>query len=230
MTRLATTHRAGLTAFVIATVVVLAALLIAGLSTIQGRTYALGVPDGGVAGTAQASHRVCEGPIRTPTRATGVGAFADPATGKPLVTVAVFSGGHQIASGSARPNPAIREQVVELDHPIRAGQPVHVCVGASGGTLTVYGSGALAPGVAAHGIVPGWQFALVLTRRTTLIGSLSTAFSRAAIFRPSWMGAWTFWLLLALLVGAFGLAAVALAKALDDPEPDENFHARNGSS
>ena len=94
----------------------------------------------------------------------------------------------------------------------------------------MYGAGAQAPGVVADGVVPGMQFALVLTHRVTLLGSLSTAFSRAAIFRPDWVGAWTFWLLLALLACTLPLAGVAIVRALDDPDPDENSHARDRSS
>jgi hypothetical protein len=230
MTRIAASHRSGLIALGLAAIAVIAGLLIAGFQTIQGRTYSLRVPDSGGAGIASASHRVCEGPIRSPWTASGVAVFADPATGRPTLAVRVFAGGRLIASGSRTPSPSGREQLVALDHPIRAGQAVQVCIATSGGTLTVYGAGAQAPAVVAHGLLPGMQFSLVLTHSTTLIGSLSRAFSRAAIFRPSWVGAWTFWLLLALLGCTLPLAGVALLGALDEPEPDENSRAPNGSS
>jgi hypothetical protein len=156
--------------------------------------------------------------------------FANAATGRPTLAVRVFADGRLTASGSRTPNPSGREQLVALDHPIPAGRAVQVCIATSGGTLTVYGAGAQAPGVVAHGVLPGMQFALLLTHRTSLIGSLSTAFSRAAIFRPSWVGAWTFWVLAGLLACTILLAGVALTRALDEPEPDENSPARNGSS
>jgi hypothetical protein len=219
MTRIAATHRSGLIALGLAAIVVTAGLLVAGLQTIQGRTYSLRVPDSGASGIASASHRLCEGPIQSPTAASGVGVFADPATGHPTVNVRVLAGGRLIASGSRIPNASGQEQIVALDRPVRAHLAVRVCLAASGGTLTVYGAGEQAPTVVAHGVTPGMQFALVLTQPTTPIGALSTAFARAAIFRPSWVGAWTFWLLVGLLACTLPLAGVALTRALDEPEP-----------
>ncbi|HET9125832.1 MAG TPA: hypothetical protein VFN65_13210, partial [Solirubrobacteraceae bacterium] len=80
------------------------------------------------------------------------------------------------------------------------------------------------------GVAPGTQFALVLTRRATFLGSLGTAFSRASLFKPSWVGAWTFWLLLALLGSTVPLAGAALVRALDDDEAAESTAARTDSS
>ncbi len=181
-------------------------------------------------GTARASHRLCEGPIRSPSPAHAVEVFGDPGAGASTVTVTVLAGGRSIATGSRTADPAGRGQRVGLDHSIPAHRPVEVCIGASGGALTVFGAGAQAPGVTTRGVAPGMQFALVLTRPGTLLGSLPAAFSRAAIFRPSWVGAWTFWLLVALVACTLPLAGVAVIRALDDPEPDENSHAPDRSS
>jgi len=230
MTRLRLTRRSAIATLVVGTVVMFVGLLVAGLQTIQGRTYSVRVPDSGIAGTASPSHRLCEGPVQTPSRASGAGVFVVGASGRPRVTVTIFSGGRLIASGSRRPNPTVREQIVVLDQPIPAQRPVQVCVGASGGTLTVYGAGAQAPAVVTHGVAAGMQFSFVLTHPTTLIGALPQAFSRAAIFRPSWVGSWTFWLLFALLAGTVALAGIALTGALDEPEVDESSYARDGSS
>lgn len=228
MIRIAATHRSAMLA--IAITVVTAALVVAGLDSGAVRTYSVRVPDSGSVGIAHSSHRLCEGPVQSPALARGVEVFADPASGAPIVAVTVLAGGRTIATGSRTAEAAGREQRIRLDHPIPADRPVQVCIGASGGALTVFGAGAQAPSVAARGVTPGTQFALVLTRPGTLLGTLSTAFSRAAIFRPSWVGAWTFWLLTALLACTLPLAGVAVLRALQDPEPDENSHARDGSS
>ncbi len=67
----------------------------------------------------------------------------------------------------------------------------------------------------------------------SLLSLLPTVFRRAALFRPAWVGAWTFWLLLAGLLAAFvagGVAVVqatrsdALAPPLERETPDQ----RNG--
>ena len=47
----------------------------------------------------------------------------------------------------------------------------------------------------------------------SLFSMLPTIFRRAMLFRPTWVGAWTFWLLAAAVLGAFALGAVAVARA-----------------
>jgi hypothetical protein len=230
VSRIAATHRSALLVLAVASVLVTTGLVVAGLQSIAVRTYALRIPDAGAVGTADASHRLCEGLIQGSSTTRGVEVFADAAAGSPTVAVTVLSGGRPIATGSRTAEPAGGEQRVGLDHPIPAHRPVEVCIGAAGGALTVLGAAAHTPDVIAHGGAPGTQFALVLTRPGTLLGSLSTAFERAAIFRPSWIGAWTFWLLVALLACTLPLAGIAITGALSDPEPDESSRARNGSS
>jgi hypothetical protein len=215
-------HRSTLLLLALAAVVIVAGLVFAGLQTIPVRSYALRVPDSGSVGLARPSHRLCEGPITSPTTARSVGVFADPAAGAPVVEVTVFAGRRQIAVGTRTPDPSVREQLVGLDRRIPAGRAVRVCVRASRGALTVWGAGAQAPGVVTRGASPGMQFALVLTRPGTLLGSLSTAFTRAATFRPSWVGPWTFWLLVALLACTLPLAGVAITRALGEDEADES--------
>lgn len=56
-------------------------------------------------------------------------------------------------------------------------------------------------------------------------------FTRASLFRPGWVGAWTFWILLAaLLVGVPALLGRSLAAAVgDDPAPDGTPAAPDGT-
>jgi hypothetical protein len=64
----------------------------------------------------------------------------------------------------------------------------------------------------------GQAFSLVLLspRDRSWFDALSTAFSRASLWRPSWVGRWTFWLLTVALLGTFGLAAFAAVAAADE--------------
>jgi hypothetical protein len=57
------------------------------------------------------------------------------------------------------------------------------------------------------------RFSLVLLNdgSGSLLDSLSTAFARASLWRPGWVGAWTFWGLTVALVATFGLAVIAIA-------------------
>jgi hypothetical protein len=221
--------RTALISLMLASTVVLAGILVTGLRSIPVRTYSVRVPDSGTAGIARPSHRLCESPIRTPRPASAVGVFADPAAGAPSIEVDVFASGRRIGFGRRTPDPRVREQLVSLDHTIPAHQPLRVCIRASSGALTVWGAGAQAPGVVADGVAPGMQFALVLTRPATFLGSLGTAFSRASLFKLSWVGSWTFWLLLVLLAFTFPLAGRALVRALNEDEADENRDARKDS-
>jgi hypothetical protein len=64
--------------------------------------------------------------------------------------------------------------------------------------------------------------ALELTRapERSLLSELPDVFERAALFRPGWVGAWTFWLLLAaLVIGVPTLLGRALRAALEEEEP-----------
>ena len=55
----------------------------------------------------------------------------------------------------------------------------------------------------------------------SLLALLPDAFDRASLFRPGWVGAWTYWCLLAALaVGVPLLLVRALASAADEDESD----------
>jgi hypothetical protein len=72
--------------------------------------------------------------------------------------------------------------------------------------------------------IPGdISLAFVSEHPRTLLSRLPSAFRHASVFRPAFVGAWTFWLLAALMLVA---APLALGRALsnathdEDPEPD----------
>jgi hypothetical protein len=56
----------------------------------------------------------------------------------------------------------------------------------------------------------------------SLLSLVPTIFRRASLFRPGWVGPWTYWLLSAALLGAFGLAGVAVTRAA---RSDETSHS-----
>jgi hypothetical protein len=70
--------------------------------------------------------------------------------------------------------------------------------------------------------LPNRDIAMVFPRAEpkSVLALVPEMFRRAALFRPGWVGAWTFWLLAALiLLGAPLLLARALASAEDDTDP-----------
>jgi GT2 family glycosyltransferase len=99
--------------------------------------------------------------------------------------------------------------------------PIAVCVTNDGGArLGLLGSGTperrARPGVVRTGAV-GFTF---LASQRTLLERLPDAFERAALFKPGWVGAWTYWALAGLvLLGVPGLLSAGLASALDEGRP-----------
>jgi hypothetical protein len=55
----------------------------------------------------------------------------------------------------------------------------------------------------------------------SMLSLLPDVFNRASLFRPGWVGTWTFWVLTALLlVGVPVLLALAMARMREPQEPD----------
>jgi hypothetical protein len=99
----------------------------------------------------------------------------------------------------------------ELSRTVAAGQQVIVCIGSAGPKPTgVLGAAG--------------QFTLLFLRPHSepLLSAIPDIFGRAALFRPTWVGTWTFWLLLALLAIAFVVGGIAVVAAVrsDEAEPD----------
>ena len=102
------------------------------------------------------------------------------------------------------------------------GRRLTVCLTTNLNTFELRGPPAVDPDVVMTGRNPGLEFSLALLNdRRSLLGSLSTAFSRAALFKPSWVGGWTFWVLTAALLATFGLAGFAIATASSDDEDQD---------
>ena len=84
------------------------------------------------------------------------------------------------------------------------------------GVAAVYGSGAIANDLSAvtgDGAREGSDMALTFLRDepVSVLAQLPEMFERAALFRPGFVGAWTYWLLLlAVVIGVPGLLFAAL--------------------
>lgn len=89
-----------------------------------------------------------------------------------------------------------------LDAPVAGGQRVSVCLRNAGpAPVTLLGANR--------------RLAFLFLRHhpESLLSLLPTVFKRAALFRPGWVGPWTFWLLLAGMLAAFVLAGTAVVRA-----------------
>lgn len=197
--------------------VALGALIIGGLGGIAVRTYALEAPNQFPLVTLLPGHTVCEGPVSSsrPFRSVVIwgGALGDHAT----LRLTASTPGRATASGTTWARNIEEEQRITLNATIAGGTPVRVCVTDEQGHFSIAGSPAVRPGIVRTGKPAGQEFSLLLlSGERSLFSALPIAFSRAALFRPAWVGTWTFWALVCGLLATFALALVAIADVIGD--------------
>lgn len=212
-------------------VVALVATAVAGLITLavvgeadkRKLAFTLGVVPAQVAAELRPDATVCQRPVAVSTEFAhirfGIGTFGR--IGEPLdVEVRALPGGRVLASGTL---PAgygdSTQQSVEVGT-VRAPRQVEVCITNRGARKSaIYGGvTAAAPNTEAYvgGGPTGSDLSLVFDRseERTMLATVPDIFERASLFRPGWVGGWTFWLLAALLlIGVPALLSVALARA-----------------
>jgi hypothetical protein len=219
--RLAWLPRRPWLAFVVSALIALIVLVVLSLRPLSVRQYALGAPDQFPVAVLKPGDRVCEGPIRTPTSIQQVGIWGGAVTDRSDTTVSVDNAGsgRELAGGTLTATGAA-EQHVTLSRTIAADQSIRVCLTQRRNAFSLLGSPSVNPTVVMTGAQPGSQYSLVLLQRsgTSLLNSLPTAFSRASLFKPSWVGSWTFWLLAGLLVATIALGAIGIALAAREDE------------
>jgi len=115
--------------------------------------------------------------------------------------------------------------IVSLDRAISSGRRIRVCLHSRGpGSVDLMGAPLLNQALAEDdGTASGSSqaaIALLFLRPhpKSLLSLVPTVFARAALFRPSWVGPWTYWLLSVAFLGAFVLAGVAVAHAVRSDE------------
>jgi len=213
-------RRHGWLALLVLPLGVLVALLVSALQPMQIRAYALGSPDGGQAALLVGGQEACEGPIRVPSAAGRVGIWGNGA-GNAQVAVSVHDAGtgRVLAAGQTMipPGPPGGHSI-PVRPSIPAGATVRVCITERGPIrFSLLGSLPSHPQIrmSVDGKSTFSEFSLVLFEpaRHSLLAALPKAFSRAALFRFSWVGAWTFWVLALALLGTIGSCAWALVDA-----------------
>jgi hypothetical protein len=225
------TRRAGVTATAAIALLAVIVLAAAGSRSIAVRTFALGAPNSGQVTILHPGSQVCEGPVAGAETSNGTGIWGG-AIGAPAtmtITARDAHSGETLASGPLRAIAEENEWTARLDHEIAPNRAVRICLHEDAGTFTLSGSPAIRSDVVMSGKPAGQEFSLVLLNdhRHSLLSWLPTAFSRASLWRPSWVGSWTFWLLLAGVAAAFGLGVVAVAGAAgadDGPDAPRTDH------
>lgn len=197
-----------------------AAVLIAGAGGLSTRTFALGSPNQVQVALLDPGRRVCEGPITSSGDVAAVRIWGAAVGAPATVAVAVADASTRtvLARGRVDLTPTPDAYTAQLRGTAPRGRPLSVCVTGHGPPpVELLGSAPVRPGVlmTMAGKTLQAEFSLVLlgNSRQSLLTALPTAFSRAALYRPSWVGQWTFWLLAFALLATFGLGARAIGAA-----------------
>jgi hypothetical protein len=205
-------------------VIAVAVLLVSGALHRNVREYSLRVPNQEPVALLYPSHRVCEGPVSSPRMFTGVAIWGGPAVGVSAVRVTVAPAGvdRRLASGTSRMT-AAGEHLVTLTHPVAANTRVRICVRSTLNTFSLDGATASDPGVVMTGHGHDLAFSLALENdHHSLLGALPVAFGRASLFKLSWLGSWTFWILAIALLASFAVAIAAVASAAREDAGDDD--------
>jgi hypothetical protein len=221
-------RRRPLIAFALVIVLGLAALLAAGAADQRFRAFSIGVPDVGPVATLSPGQQVCEGPVDSQASfgAIRMWTASISAPGSLAVSVRDADTSRELAHGNAVLTPAATSPDATLNSPVAARRAVTVCIrNRLPAPLSLLGS---APPSGSMKLtldgkpVTGLGLALVMLQRPrSLLSEVPAMFARAALFRPGWVGEWTFWVLLAAVVLAIGFGAVAVGFVGASADTDE---------
>jgi hypothetical protein len=238
--------RAGVLAVAVVAVLGIAALLVAAGRDERSTAFSLDIPPSVAVTVVQKGQATCQGPITVPAAFRFVRPWISPSDAAGRIPTAPVPGSaidltvHDAATNAVLASGSIGAQyttpispIVALDRSVSSGRRIRVCL-RSRGPGTVDLMGAPLPNVALVGddgtASSAGQAALALLflrpHSTSLLSLVPTIFARASLFRPGWVGAWTYWLLSAAFLGTFVLAAVAVTRAArsdeaNDPPPGD---------
>ncbi|MGH3261193.1 MAG: hypothetical protein ACRDNS_04270 [Trebonia sp.] len=195
------------------------ALLIAGLQGVAIRSFVLRSPNQTPVAALHPSQSVCEGPVagHGPSEGIAVWGAALSPTARLTLTAQDAATHRSLGSGSVTAFADEDRWAAGLGHGVPGGRPLRICVTDSSGIFSLAGSGAVNPAVVMTGAGSGQEFSLaLLSGERSLFSTLPTAFSRASLWRPSWVGSWTFWVLLIGVAATFALGVMAVTRAADE--------------
>lgn len=217
--------------FVVAVAAAIVLLLVLASSPERTRVFALRAPTAQSVATLAPGRQACEGPISASVPVYAVLTWGAAIVRTTVVDVRVRSGGSVVAAGSSRATGTPGSHTTLLDGTIPAGRKVTVCV-ANGGhsDYSLVGSPTIDPTVKMRvgGKRSALQFSLALLGSpTNTLSQLHTAFGRASLFRPAWVGVWTYWVLLVgLLLAVVAFAAALMAATRIDEQNSDQAHGR----
>jgi hypothetical protein len=233
--------RRGVLAVALVAVLGIAGLLLAAGKDGRSTAFSLDIPPAGPVSALYTGQAICQGPFTAPAafgfvtpwisplQATGVAQQGSVAGAAIALTVRDAATNERLATGTvAAGYVAPIAPSVALTRTVPSGRRIRVCLRSRGpGPVELLGA------VPANAVIAGddgtassdASIALLFLRPhpRSLLSLVPTVFGRASLFRPGWVGPWTYWALSAALLVAFALAGVAVTVAL---RSDEAPHAR----
>lgn len=206
-------------------------LVLAGLLDRRTTAFSVDVPAAAAVAMMAPGQRICQGPLAVVAPFNGVTAWmllAKTSRAKFVVTARPDGGTAPTWRTQITPQSGIATNTPtalsgSFSSTIASGQRISLCLQShSAGVIDVLGSTAVrGSGTLRLGGKPS-QLALALVFKAphpaSVLALIPTIFSRAAVFRLPWFGAWTFWTLLAGVVVSVLLVLDSLPRAasLDD--------------
>jgi hypothetical protein len=210
-----------LVAFVCAAIVALLGLSIAAATDHRNTAFSLDVADNLPVVALNPNQALCQGALLARAPFSSIGVWADPAA---LLRVSLRTEpSHRILirrTVALPQTPTGRSVLPVGDAGSRVRGRFTVCIRNVGRRAVVFEGGQptrYSGRLSAGGKVSPLVVAMVFLRShgPTLASLLPDIFARAALFKLSWVGAWTFWLLLVAAICAFGIAGAAVLAALE---------------
>lgn len=205
--------------FLVTVAVAIVVLLVLALGAERTQVFALRAPSAQSVATLVPGQQACEGPVSAAAPVHAVRTWGAAIVRTTVLDVRVRSGRSVVAAGRSEVSAKPGSHTTILRGPVRGGRNVTVCLTNGGDAdYSVAGSPTTDPAVQMRvgGRRSALQFSLALLGSSTnTLSQLHTAFRRASLFRPAWVGIWTYWALLAglaLAVAACGAALIAAAR------------------
>lgn len=208
-------RRATALAFTLAATLAVGGLLAAAATDRRPAAFSIGVAGNEPVGSLGPGKALCQGPITIRAASDGLEAWLRPA-GQVQAEIRTASGAFP---ATTRPVSKLTGATrVDFHRTLRRGSEATVCLrNVSTGRVGFEGGSASAQSGRLRGLPGSGGNALVLLFRRpdppSLLNEIPTVFRRASLFKLSFVGAWTYWVLLAALVGSVGLIWLALATA-----------------
>jgi hypothetical protein len=184
------------------------AVLVAALLDNRETAFTVGLPPVRIAAELQPGERACRAGIDVPAEFSRVRLFTA-SFGRPGPRLSVAAGDSRGTVAAGYPDNSAVEASLDT---VPEGERIEVCVTNEGDSrVALLGSppDTPPPHLADPELEPELGVAFLRDEPSSMATLVPQAFERASLFRPAWLGPWTFWALLVLV--AAGVPALLMA-------------------